>query len=82
MDKIFLKEQEKLALRRLESIANDGEPERKATAIVSGYLSSLLYPERFTDIQKEDLRRLALEFGYREATDFSTWIPTDASVDE
>ena len=75
MDKTFLEEQKNLALRRLESLEDKDEPEKKAVAIVSEYLSSLLHPENFADAQKEDLRKLALEFGYKEDTDFSKWAP-------
>ncbi|MBI4136263.1 MAG: hypothetical protein HY481_01810 [Candidatus Vogelbacteria bacterium] len=76
MNKTFLEKQKNLALQRLESFKDNNEPGKKAIAIVSEYLSSLLYSENFTDAQKEDLRKLALEFGYKEDTDFSKWTPT------
>ena len=73
MDKTFLEQQKKLVLQRLEGFGDKDAPEKKAVAIVSEYLSSLLNPEGFTDAQKEDLRKLALEYGYKEDTDFSKW---------
>ena len=82
MDKTFLEEQKNLALRRLESLEDKDEPEKKAVAIVSEYLSSLLHPENFADAQKEDLRKLALEFGYKEDTDFSKWTSTSLASGE
>ena len=75
MDKTFLEQQKKLALQRLEGFGDKDVPEKKAVAIVSEYLSSLLNPEGFTDAQKEDLRKLALEYGYKEDTDFNKWVP-------
>lgn len=75
MDKTFIEEQRNLVLQRLEDFASKDAAEKKAVAIVLDYLSSLLYPERFTDAQREDLRKLALEYGYREDTDFSKWTP-------
>lgn len=76
MDKTFLEQQKTLALQRLESFGDKDGEEKQAVAIASEYLSSLLHPENFTDAQKEDLRKLALEFGYKEDTDFSKWTPT------
>ena len=76
MDKTFLEQQKNLTLERLESFEDRDTPERKAVAVISDYLSSLLHPEDFTDAQGEDLRKLALEYGYKEGTDFSRWTPT------
>jgi len=73
MDKTFLEQQKNLALQRLESFGDTDTPEKKVVVVVSEYLSSLLHPEGFTDAQKEDLRKLALEYGYKEDTDFSKW---------
>ena len=64
MDKTFLEQQKNLALQRLEGFGDKDAPEKKAVAIVFEYLSSLLHPKDFTYVQKEDLRKLALEFGY------------------
>ena len=75
MDKTFLEIQKNLALQRLESFGDTDTPEKKVVVVVSEYLSSLLRPEDFTDAQKEDLRKLALECGYKEDTDFSKWTP-------
>ncbi|OHA44247.1 MAG: hypothetical protein A3G04_01780 [Candidatus Taylorbacteria bacterium RIFCSPLOWO2_12_FULL_44_9] len=76
MDKTIIEKQKNLALQRLEKLGDKDESEKKAVAIVSEYLSSLLHPEAFTDVQKDDLRKLALEFGYKEDTDFNKWTPT------
>jgi len=73
MDKTYLEEQKKLAAQRLEDLGGKDVPEKKVIAVISEYLSSLLYPENFTDAQREDLRKLALEFGYEEDSDFSKW---------
>lgn len=75
MDKTFLEQQKNLAVQRLEGFGDKDVPEKKAIAVVSEYLSSLLNPEGFTDAQKEDLRKLALEYGYKEDTGFSKWTP-------
>lgn len=75
MNRPFIEQQKALALQRLERFGDKDGPEKEAVAIVSGYLSSLLYPENFTDAQKEDLRKLALEVGYKEDTDFTKWVP-------
>ena len=75
MDKTFLEQQRTLALQRLESFGDKDASKKRAVAVISEYLSSLLNPESFTDAQKEDLRKLALEYDYKEDTDFSKWIP-------
>ncbi|KKW22678.1 MAG: hypothetical protein UY67_C0038G0007 [Candidatus Kaiserbacteria bacterium GW2011_GWA2_52_12] len=71
MNTDLLKEQIKKVSEYLESA--EGETKQKIS-IISQYLSSLLEPEKFTDIQREDLRKLALELGYQEDTSFEKWI--------
>ena len=80
MDKTFLEQKKTLALQRLESFRDKDGEEKQAVVMAHEYLSSLLHPENFTDAQKEDLRKLALEFGYKEDTNFSEWTPTFPAV--
>lgn len=73
MDKDFLKKQKDLVLQRLEALGDETTEKKRELTIVSEYLSSLLHPEKYTEAEKEDLRKLALELGYKEDTDFSAW---------
>lgn len=41
--------------------------------IVRSFVLSLLRPEEFSDIQREDFRRLAQELGYDANTNFADW---------
>ncbi len=78
----FLEEQKKKADAYLEkSLASDAEQKRKV-AIVSQYISSLLTPDTFTNDESEDIRKLALELGYEESTDFDIWLKSAPSADE
>lgn len=76
MDKTFLEHQKNLALQHLEKLGAVDGREKEAVSIVSEYLSSLLHPESFTDAQKEDLRKLALELEFQENTSFEEWTKT------
>lgn len=76
MDKTFIEQQKNLAKQRLEEFGEKKGQEKQATATVYEYMLSLLNSENFTDAEREDLRKLALEFGYSEDTDFSKWTPT------
>ena len=78
MDRNFLEKQRNLALQRLKELEDKGDEKKKAVVIVSEYLSSLLNPDNFTDAQKEDLRKLALELGYKEDTAFFEWLAATA----
>lgn len=51
----------------------EGEIKQKIS-IIFQYLSALLEPEKFTDIESEDLRKLALELGFQENTLFDKWV--------
>lgn len=76
MDRDFVQQQKSLVLQRLEALS-DGEVQKKSElTIVSEYLSSLLQSEKYTEAEKEDLRKLALELGYQEDTDFTEWEAT------
>lgn len=70
----FIEQQKTLAQQYLEGLGTEKAKEKKAASIVVGYLSSLLNPENYTDAQKEDLRKLALELSYQEDTDFNKWV--------
>ena len=73
MDKVFIQEQKTKTIRNLEPLEQDKGHIKQALVIVSEYLSSLLNPEEFTEDQREDLRKLALELGYTEDTKFDVW---------
>lgn len=76
MDKTFLEHQKNLASQHLEKLVGTEGKEKEAVSIVSEYLSSLLHSENFTEAQKEDLRKLALELEFQESTSFEEWIKT------
>lgn len=81
MDIAFLGDQKKKADAYLEqSSISDAEQKRKV-AVVSQYISSLLTPDSFTDAEREDIRKLALELEYQEDTDFDVWL-TSVPVEE
>lgn len=71
MDKDFLTEQREKASEYLQK--QEGEIKQKIS-IIFQYLSALLEPEKFTDIESEDLRKLALELGFQENTLFDKWV--------
>jgi hypothetical protein len=71
MDKDFLTEQRENASEYLQK--QEGETKQKIS-IIFQYLSALLEPEKFTDIESEDLRKLALELGFQENTSFDKWV--------
>lgn len=71
MDKDFLTEQREKASEYLQK--QEGETKQKIS-IIFQYLSALLEPEKFTDIESEDLRKLALELGFQENTLFDQWV--------
>lgn len=74
MNEIFIEQQKALALQYLESGSEKDEEKIKAIAIVVEYLSSLLDHDKYTEAEREDLRKLALEVGYKDDTDFNRWI--------
>jgi len=41
--------------------------------IIRNFVISLIRPEEFSDIQREDLRKLAKELNYEATTGFSQW---------
>ena len=74
MNQPFLTEQKNLALKELEAISGSENQRKERISIVIQYLTSLLEPESFTEAQREDLRKLALELSFKEDTLFSDWI--------
>jgi uncharacterized protein YfkK (UPF0435 family) len=70
----LLKKQKVQALKYLERLIAQKDPDLPATTIVSVYLSSLLEPEKYSAAKREDLRKLALEFGYTSKMSFQKWI--------
>ena len=47
---------------------------KKKLFVLYDFVSSLLESDKFTDPQKEDLRKLALELRYTENTSFEEWL--------
>lgn len=84
MDIAFLEDQKKKADAYLEHPAISDTEQKRKVAIVSQYISSLLTPDSFTDAEREDSRKLALELEYQEDTDFDEWlmsVPTEEPVE-
>lgn len=73
MDKNFLEKQKAKASECLQT--KEGA-EKQRISIVVQYISSILEAEKFTDIEREDLRKLALELDYKEDTSFDEWEKT------
>lgn len=73
MNEDFIKQQQAIASERLSKLIEAESDKNRKVSIVFQYLSSLLDLDDFTDAQKEDLRKLALELGYKEDIDFETW---------
>jgi hypothetical protein len=73
MNKDFIEKQKKDAQQKLENVEG---PEKQKMTIVFQYLSSLLEPEKYIEADREDLRKLALELGFKENTVFDDWVKT------
>ena len=73
MDTAFLEQQKKEVERTISQLADTDIQRKKDLSVIYNFLCSLLDPEKFTDIQREDLRKLALELGYTEDTVFRGW---------
>jgi len=74
MDKDFLEQQLKNINKISEEIKdkNNKDLENKLQ-IIRSFVLSLIHPEEFNEIQREDLRKLARELDYDEATEFNQW---------
>ena len=73
MDKAFLEQQKKAIEQAISQLPETDIQQKKDLSVIYNFVCSLLDPEKFTDIQKEDLRKLALELGYMEDTPFKSW---------
>jgi hypothetical protein len=73
MDKIFLEEQKKAIEQAIGQLPEAEVQQKKDLSVIYNFVCSLFDPEKFTDIQREDLRKLALELGYTEDTVFRNW---------
>ncbi len=71
MNRDFIEKQRKNAQQKLESVEG---VEKQRISIVFQYLTSLLEPEKYTEADREDLRKLALELGFKDDTIFSEWV--------
>lgn len=76
MNQDFIKEQKELALKEIEKLGNTEGQKKQQLSVVFQFLSSLLEPEEFTEAEKEDLRKLALEMSFEENTKFEDWCST------
>ena len=72
---------EKFLEKQLEEISKAWEEVRDKNfkdlesklLIIRSFTFSLIHPEKFTDIQQEDLRKLAKELNYDASTEFNKW---------
>lgn len=71
MNKDFIEKQKKDAQQKLEGVEG---VEKQRISIIFQYLTSLLESEKYTKADREDLRKLALELGFKEDTVFSEWV--------
>ena len=76
MNKDFLEKQKNAAFKKLTELkdVSDKQPLKDKISIIHQFISSIIEPEGFTDIQKEDFRKLALELNFTEGTDFTEWL--------
>ncbi len=70
----FLTEQKDAALKELGAISGSENQKKERISIIIQYLASLLEPDSFTEAQREDLRKLSLELGFKEDTVFADWV--------
>lgn len=57
-----------------EAITSQDADLEKRLRIIYNFLQSLAHPEKFTQIEKEDFRRLAQELAFDEHTDVHEWL--------
>lgn len=74
MDKDFLEQQ----LKDINSISGEIKGENNKglenkLQIIRSFVLSLICPQEFNDIQREDLRKLAKELNYDGTTEFNQW---------
>jgi hypothetical protein len=73
MDKAFFEQQKKAIEQTISQLPEAEIQQKKDLSVIYNFVCSLLDPEKFTGIQKEDLRKLALELGYSEESVFKDW---------
>lgn len=74
MDEKFLENQLNEANKAWEEIKDKGYKNlENKLQIIRSFVLSLIRPEEFNDIQREDLRKLAKELNYDVTTEFSSW---------
>ena len=74
MDKAFLENQLNEINKAWEGIKDKGYKDLESKLqIIRSFILSLMHPEEFNDIQREDLRKLAKELNYDDASEFSKW---------
>ncbi|MEI9966396.1 MAG: hypothetical protein WDN67_01925 [Candidatus Moraniibacteriota bacterium] len=71
MDKTLIQNQ----IAEIEKGLRDGDLNKEGAKIwiILEYLHSLLKPEKYSEQQLEDLRRLKLELGFDETVGFGEW---------
>lgn len=73
MNKNFLEKQKNKVQNQLNKTADVDSAIKNKLFIIFNYINSLLEPEKYSDTQREDLRKLALELNYNEDTEFEKW---------
>ena len=74
MDEKFLENQLSEINRALAEIKDKGYKDLgNKLQIIRSFILSLIYPEKFNNIQREDLRKLAKELNYDDTTEFTKW---------
>ena len=74
MDETFLENQLNEINKAWEGIKDRGNKDLESKLqIIRSFILSLMHPEEFNDIQREDLRKLAKELNYDATTEFSKW---------
>lgn len=74
MDKKILENQLNEINKRQEKIEDKGYKDlENKLQIIHSFVLSLIHPKEFSDIQREDLRKLAKELNYNDATEFNEW---------
>jgi len=74
MEETFLENQLNEINKAWEMIKDGSDKSLKSKLqIIRSFVLSLIHPEEFNDIQREDLRKLARELNYDATTEFSKW---------
>jgi len=73
MKKNSLEEQKNKVQNQLNKTADTDSVIKNKLFIIFHYIDSLSQPEKYSETQREDLRKLALELKYNEDTEFEKW---------